>query len=170
MKAVRKRQLLERAVRQALGWAWIVAWGALLYAVVSPWRELGGLVSERLRWLEWIVLGWGGVIGWRVGSLGRSAAQKGCGRTHARLLRWILLPPAALVAGGMLALRLTAHDDAIGVLLTGLLSYWAGLDAAFAAYPLARGEHYSFTGPIRSTPGDRSAFDEKPDPPHWMGL
>jgi hypothetical protein len=148
----------------------MLAWVAVLYTVVSPWRDLGGLVSERLRWLEWIVLGWSGVVGWRVGSLGRSAARNGSGRTHARLLRWILLLPAALTAAGMAALRLTARDDAIGVLLTGFLSYWAGLDAAFAAYPLARGEHYSLTGPIRSPSADQIASDEKLDPPHWMGL
>ena len=58
----------------------------------------------------------------------------------------------------------------VGVLFTGFLAYWAGVDAALAAYPLARGEHYSFTGPIRAEQSGASDSDGSGDPPHWMGL
>jgi hypothetical protein len=150
---------------------WILAWGAVLWIVASPWRHLGGLVDERLRWLERFVLGAGIVIGWQVGTAGRRAARPGTGRTHAGLLRWLLWPPAALTAGGLLLLRFAGNPDAIGVVLTAFLSYWAGLDLAFGAWPLVRGEPYCLTGSI-DPPSEEAAGsdDQLAEPPSWMGV
>jgi hypothetical protein len=51
---------------------------------------------------------------------------------------------AAIVAGAELR-----GDWALTLLaLVGFLSYWAGLDVAFGAWPLARGEPYAFLRPI----------------------
>jgi len=162
-----------RLLRRCAGWAWILAWGVVLWVVASPWRDLGGLVDEWLRWLQRFALGAGVVTGWHVGCLGRWMARPGHGRSHACLLRWLLWPVAALTAAGLSVLRLTGNSDAIGVVLVAFLSYWAGLDLAFGAWPLARGQSYSFTGaidpPVEATPEDEEN-DELADPPPWMGL
>ena len=163
----------RRLLRCVAGWVWILVWGVVLWTVASPWRDLGGLVDERLRWLERFVLGAGIVIGWQAGAWGRWAARPGAGRCHAGLLRWLLWPLAALTAAGLVFLRLTGKEDAIGVVLTAFLSYWAGLDLAFGAWPLVRGHPYSFTGSIDPPVGatrEEDEDDELADPPPWMGL
>jgi hypothetical protein len=124
------------------GWIWMLGWAAVLYAVTWPWTRLGGLVTERMRWTEWLVLGWGLVLGGFAGSLIRDACRAGNGRTQSGLLRWVLPVPAAVTAVGMIVLRLSGADDAIGVLFTGFLAFWAGLDTARGAYPLACGESW----------------------------
>jgi hypothetical protein len=160
----------RKLLRRGAGWIWILVWGVVLWNVAAPWRDLGGLVDERLRWLERFVLGAGSVVGWQVGAWGRRAARPGAGRSHAGLLRWLLWPLAGLGAAGMAALHFAGNPDPIGVVLTALLSYWAGLDLAFGAWPLVRGQPYSFTGWI-DQPVEAGPDEEEPtDPPPWMGL
>jgi hypothetical protein len=142
----------------------------VLYAVVSPGQSLGGLVDERVRWLGRFGPACAVVTGWRVGSLGRHAVRPGRGRSHAGLLRWILLPPAAVAAAGMLALRACGRDDLVGVLFAGLAGYWAGLDLAFGAWPLACGAKYSLTRPIPQPSPETDDVAGAQDPPHWTGL
>jgi hypothetical protein len=62
-----------------------------------------------------------------------------------------------------------AHDG-IRVLFVGFVSYWAGLDLGYGAYPLACGDEYSLTRPIRSRAAEERAAPEPGDPPHWLGL
>jgi hypothetical protein len=163
----RGRALLLRGA----GWLWILAWGAVLWSVALPWQYLGGLVDERLRWLERFVLGAGLVVGWQAGVLGRRAARPGSGFFHLRLLRRLLWPQASLTAVGLLFLYVTRNSDPIGIVTTAFLSYWAGLDLAFAAWPLVRGEPYSLTGSIdTAVESDAETEDEAADPPRWMGL
>lgn len=157
-------------LRRVAGWAWILGWGVVLWLVASPWRDLGGLVDERLRWLERFVLGAGLVIGWRIGALARRAARPGTGHCHATLLRRLLWPLAALTAAGLVLLRFTGRPDPIGVVLTAFLSYWAGLDLAFGAWPLVGGAPYSFSGSIDQPEEADPAVEEPCDPPPWMGL
>ena len=158
-------------MRQLAGWAWVLAWGVVLWIVASPWRHLGGLVDDRLRWLQRFVLGAGFVVGWQLGAWGRWAARPGTGRSHASQVRWLLWPLAAASATGLAVLRFSGSADPIGVVLTGFLSYWAGLDLAFGAWPLVRGQPYSLTGSIdQPVEADPEADDDAADPPPWMGL
>ena len=79
----------------------------------------------------------------------------------------------AATATGLIVLRSSGNPDGIGVVLTAFLSYWAGLDLAFGAWPLVRGHPYSFTGPIDPPAGTTPEEDEDnelADPPPWMGL
>jgi hypothetical protein len=147
-----------------------MAWAVVLHAVSSPGQTLGGLVSERLRWLERFVLGCGVVVGYRLGSLGRHAVRTGKVRNHIGVLRWILWPAAAAAAAGMILFRAYGADEGIRVLFVGFTSYWAGLDLGFGAYPLACGAEYSLIRPIRSRPTEARTAPEPGDPPHWLGL
>ena len=142
--------------RRAAGWLWLIAWLLLLCCLHSPWRQLGGLVGERLRWLERFVLPVALIVGCMAGKLGRDAARPGSGRCHAGLLRLLLLPPAALTAAALVVMRLLGLHDQIGVAFIAFMAYWAGLDIAFGAYPLMEGRHYAFRGPIRQS-GERSS-------------
>ena len=138
--------------QRTAGWLWSSAWSLTLYAIVAPWSDLGGLVSERLRWAEWFVLGVALLVGQCVGTYGRVAARAGTGRSHAGLLRWLLFPQAAGVAVALFVLRALGRDDVIGVVVTGFLAYWTGLDLAFGAWPLMTGRSYRFTRGIDQPP------------------
>jgi len=131
-------------VRKLAGTLWLLVWILVLYAVAAPWRSLGGLVDERLRWLEYAVLSAGLSIGFTIGRFGRDAVEAGPGRTHARFLRFLLYPPAAFTAAGLVVLTALGERGAIGVAVTAFLSYWAGLDLAFGALPLMEGRSYRF--------------------------
>lgn len=135
-KQARSRGLLHRAA----GWLWLSGWVAVLYLVAAPWEDLGGLVSERLRWLESFVLAAAPVIGFTAGRFGRDALRPEAGRTYVWLVRWLLYPPALLACASLVLLAITDRDDLIGILLTALLGYWAGLDTALGALPLMEGE------------------------------
>ena len=91
---VRRRRFL----RPAAGAAWLAAWCGVLWAVAAPWRNLGGLESERLRWLEWWVLCAGLALGYTMGSGARDWAKSGIGRTHAVAIRVALYPPGVVAA------------------------------------------------------------------------
>lgn len=112
----------------------------MLYLVAAPWDDLGGLVSERLRWLESFVVAAAPLIGFTAGRFGRDGLRPESGRTYVWLVRWLLYPPALLAAASLVLLALSGHDELIGILLTALLGYWAGLDTALGALPLMEGE------------------------------
>ena len=131
-------------VRRLAGAAWLAAWCGTLWCVASPWRELGGLESEFLRWLEWWALLGGLSIGFAVGRGVRDLASTPEGRTHARALRLVLYPPAMLTAAALVALSSRGARGAVGVVATAFLSYWAGLDVAVGAIPLMDGKDYAF--------------------------
>jgi hypothetical protein len=134
--------------RRAVGVLWLALWIAVLYAVAAPWRALGGVVDERLRWLEWFVLVCGLPIGFTVGRFGRDLAQRGLGRSHLELLRCLLYPLALLTAAALVVLTLIGRRDPVGVVVTALLAYWAGMDLAFGAVPLMEGRSYRLTRPL----------------------
>ncbi len=131
-------------MRKAAGYLWLAAWVVVLYVVAAPWRSLGGLVDERLRWLEWCVLVTALPISFTAGRFARDAAVAGEKWTHLRLLRILLYPAAVLTAVGLVVLTWIGQRGPIGVVATGFLAYWAGLDLAFGAVPLMEGKSYRF--------------------------
>jgi hypothetical protein len=155
------------------GWLWLAGWCGVLWLFVAPWSELGGVVSERWLWLVRVVLGIGLIAGGEVGALARRAARPGTGLCHARLLRRTHLAPAALVAIGLLVLRLLALHEAVGVLTTALLAYCAGFDLALAAWPLVLGQPYSFRGSIEAPEEESESDDDEAGwqdrPGSWTG-
>lgn len=150
----RIRHAGRRWVRQASGWIWLLLWAAILDFLHRPWHELGGLLSERMRWLERFVLGAAFLVGCFVGSFVRDAAQSFRGRNHVDSLRFVWIPPAALTAVTMAACARFDRWPWTLLVLTGFMAYWAGLDAAVGAWHLARGRDYS---PIRRIAADRSS-------------
>jgi hypothetical protein len=136
------------ALRRVAGWAWLTAWCGVLWAVAAPWRNLGGLESERLRWLEWWVLCAGIALGFTLGRGARDWARSGVGRTHARALRVALYPPGLVAAAALAALSMVGERGPTGVVATAFLSYWAGFDVAFGAVPLMEGGSYAFNRPL----------------------
>jgi hypothetical protein len=134
--------------RRIAGFAWLIAWCAVLWAVAAPWRNLGGLESERLRWLEWWALCSGIALGFTMGRGVRDWAQAGVGRTHAKALRFALYPPGAVAAVALVALATVGERGPVGVVATAFLAYWAGLDVAFGAVPLMEGKSYAFARPL----------------------
>ena len=149
------------------GWLWLAAWAALLHTVTAPWDHLGGVVHERLRWLEWFVLLNGLPVGFTVGRFGRDAVLRRGGRTHAWLLRFVLYPPLVLTAIGTLLLTITGRRDEAGIALTALLAYWAGLDVAFGALPLMEGKSYRFHRPLDAEPEETLDVEESDGDPPW---
>jgi hypothetical protein len=136
------------ALRRVAGGAWLAAWCGVLWAVAAPWRNLGGLESERLRWLEWWVLCAGIALGFALGRGVRDWARSGVGRTHAKALRVALYPPGLVAACALVALSFVGERGPVGVVATAFLSYWAGFDVAFGAVPLMEGESYAFARPL----------------------
>lgn len=139
-------------LRKMAGYFWLAAWIVVLYVVAAPWRHLGGLVDERLRWLEWFVLVTALPIGFTAGRFARDAAEHDGRRTHSRLLRLVLYPPAILTAAVLIALTAIGERGSIGVVATAFLSYWAGLDIAFGAVPLMEGKSYRFDRALEAEP------------------
>src|SRR5258706_4433908 len=143
-RIVRRRH----AVRRVAGAAWLAAWCAVLWAVAAPWRDLGGLESERLRWLEWWALCAGIAVGFTMGRGTRDWVRSGVGRTYALALRMALYPPGLVAAVALVALSIAGERGPVGVVATAFLSYWAGCDVAFGAIPLMEGEPYAFARPL----------------------
>ena len=140
------------ALRKLMGGVWLGAWIGLLYAVAAPWRHLGGVEDERLRWLEAAVLLTGLSLGFTLGCLGRRAVLEMRGRSYARLLRWALIPPAALTALSIVGLTALGARGPAAVVVTALLAYWAGLDLAFGALPLMEGRSCRFDSALEPEP------------------
>lgn len=132
-------------MRRVAGTLWLLAWCAVLYAVAAPWRQLGGLESERLRWMEWWALFGGVTLGFGIGREVRTWALSGLGRTYARALRVVFYPPVAMTAIALVALSFHGERGPVGVVATAFLSYWAGLDVAFGAVPLMEGRSWRLT-------------------------
>lgn len=154
--------------RRVVGFAWLAAWIAVLYLFAAPWQDLGGVEDERLRWLEYVALLAALSIGFTIGRIGREAAVVHPGRTHARFVRFLLYPPAALTAAGLLVLARLGPRGGIGVVSTAFLSYWAGLDLAFGAVPLMEGRSYRFERPLDPEPETLrrlAALDDSSVPP-----
>ena len=120
----------------------LLGWAAALYLVASPWRELGGLIAERVRWLGWFVLYSGVVLGFALGDFIREARPPETLRDHWRLLRRMLYLPAALTAAWLVVLQTLGQRDAAGVVFTAFLAYSAGIDVALGAMPWMEGRLY----------------------------
>lgn len=116
-----------------------LGWAAALYLVASPWRELGGLIAERLRWFGWFVLYSGIVLGFALGDFMREARPPENVRENLRLAWRLLCLPAFLTAVWLVVLQSLGLRDAAGVVFTALLAYWAGVDIALGAMPLMEG-------------------------------
>jgi hypothetical protein len=149
----------RHAARRVAGAAWLCAWCGVLWAVAAPWRNLGGLESERLRWLEWWALCAGIALGYTMGCGARDWAKSGVGRTHALALRVALYPPGIVAAIALVALASVGERGPVGVVATAFLSYWAGFDAAFGAVPLMEGKSYALTRPL--DPDEADDADER---------
>ena len=143
---------LAQLARRVAGTIWLAAWVVVLWVVVSPWTDLGGLVDERLRWLEWFVLFTAVPVGLTVGTFAREAAGPGTGWSHLDLLRILLYPVGALTACALIVVAVLKHHDVIGVVVTAFLAYWAGLDLAFGAIPLLNGRSYRLARPLDPEP------------------
>jgi hypothetical protein len=147
-------------LRRAAGWAWLAAWCGVLWAVAAPWRNLGGLESERLRWLEWWALCSGIALGFTLGRGARDWIRAGSGRTHALALRVALYPPGLVAVIALVALSLVGERGPIGVVATAFLSYWAGFDVAIGAVPLMEGGSYAFARALDpDDTGTRASWD-----------
>jgi hypothetical protein len=151
---VRLRISFTNVRRRAAGLLWLAAWCGVLWAVAAPWRHLGGLESERLRWMEWWSLSVGVALGFTMGRIARERAETIAGRTHAGALRLALYPPAIVAAAALVVLSASGERGPVGVVATAFLSYWAGLDVAFGAVPLMEAKPYAFARPL--PPGDEA--------------
>ena len=150
----------RQAWRRVAGALWLAAWCGVLWAVAAPWRNLGGLESERLRWLEWWALCSGIALGFTLGRGARDWARSGVGRTHALALRVALYPPGLVAAVALVALTIVGERGPVGVVATAFLAYWGGFDVAFAAVPLMEGESYAFSRPLDPDDADiRRSWD-----------
>jgi len=121
------------------GWLQIAVWFAVLWTFARPWRELGGIVDETVRWWFRFTLGGAFVVGCVVGEAARNGSAAAERRTHAERSRRALGPAAAATAMGLVLLRLLGHDDWVGVAVIGLLAYAAGFDLVAAAWPRTLG-------------------------------
>ena len=117
-------------------WSWIAGWCWLLWLVVRPWNELGGVVSERLRWCEHAACGLGLIVGYTAGDLAR-LGDGHCGRRGHRA-RWLLYPALTVALLAVAWLRGSGRDDAIGVAFTGWLAYTAGASTGLLGYGRAQ--------------------------------
>ena len=147
------------ALRRVAGAAWLAVWCGVLWAFAAPWRNLGGLESERLRWLEWWALCAGIALGLTMGAGARDWAKAGVGRTHALALRVALYPPGIVAAIALVALASVGERGPVGVVATAFLSYWGGFDVAFGAVPLMEGKSYAFARPL--DPDDADDLGER---------
>lgn len=156
----RVRRAWPTWVRRSIGWIWLALWAAVIDLLHRPWHELGGLLSERMRWLERFVLGAAFLVGCFVGSFVRDAAQTARWRPHLDSLRFVWIPPASLVAVTLGVLHGLDLWPWTLLVLVSFAAYWAGLDASVGAWPMARGRHYCPTGPIEADPHRAPATPE----------
>jgi hypothetical protein len=141
--------------RTIVGCVWLIGWAVLLGVAHRPWHELGGLISERMRWLERLVLGAGFVVGCFVGSWVRDSGRRVTGRPYAAWLCYVWVSPAALAATGMIVMSPIDWRWTL-LILVALLSYSAGLDSTVGAWPLVTGRPYHF---LRRISADDPAHD-----------
>jgi hypothetical protein len=154
--------------RRAGGALWLLLWLVVLHVFTDPWRHLGGLVDERLRWLEGFVLGCGASLGFTAGRFRREAIERGDPRSRAAAMRVLLYPPAIVVAASVAALAALEEQDSIGVVVTAFLAYWCGLDLAMGALPLLEGKPRSFRSPSGRGPPVRTSDPNLPRPAYFF--
>ena len=96
------------------------------------------------------------VAGFLAGRFVRDTMEDG-GRTHARALRVILYPPAAMTAMSLVAMAVVGDRGTAGVIASIFLAYWGGLDLAIGAVPLMEGRSYAFARPLAAERRDSGA-------------
>jgi len=143
--------------RKLAGHVRLAAWVAAIYCVAAPWRWLGGIVDERVRWLEWAVIALGLPIAVALGKTVREAAERDPERNHPRGLRLLFYPPASVTAAGLVFLAFTGRSDFVGVLTTAFLVWWAGVDVGFRVVALMEGRP---SRPERAADGDEALWEE----------
>jgi len=111
----------------------VAAWGAVLFVADRPWRELGGIVDERTRWLARFVLGTSAVLGAVAGATTRAAGRDGAWHDRHRPWRRAWIGPSAFVACVLVGLELAGTWRAVLLVLGGWLGYCAGLDLTVMA-------------------------------------
>ncbi len=154
-----------RMIGRVAGTLWLAAWVAVLILLLQIWSGLGGLVDERVRWWARLGLGAGPVLGYTAGVVARDMARWGSGRSHASLLRVFWLPAALLACAAMLVTTVNDRHDAARATLGWLCGYWAGFDAAIAAWPLACGRPYRFA---REMPPEPRPEERDPRRSWWV--
>lgn len=107
------QRIRSLGLRRLCAVGWLLVWATLLWIVAHPWGALGGVVSERLRWLERFVLGAGLALGWTLGQPAKAP----------RPARVLLYPPALACVAGLVLLRLHGPEEAIGIVVVGWLSF-----------------------------------------------
>jgi len=148
---------IRLALRRTVGLLWLAIWLAVLYTVAAPWRALGGVIDERLRWLEGFVLVVGLSLGFVMGRFGRDFAGQGPGCAHIDVLRCLLYPLSFLTAIALVALTALGRRDPVGVVVTAFLACWAGVDIAFGAVPLMEGRPHGVLRSVDPEPGTSTA-------------
>ena len=141
-------RVTQEWLRKASGLARAGGWLWLLWTFHAPWRELGGLVGERTRWAERVVLGLGLILGMAAGSQARVWSAPSTGLDHAWFLRWIHAPAGTAVAVALVALEARGEWRTVLILVNGWLALCAGFDFEIAARPLVEGRDYRFRGPV----------------------
>ncbi len=152
-------------IRRIAGTLWLAAWVAILALLLDLWSDLGGLVDERVRWWARLGIGAGPVLGYTAGVRARGLACWGSGRSHASLLRLYWLPVALAAAAAMLFMTVAERHDETRATFGFLCGYWAGFDAAIAAWPLACGRPYRFA---REIPPEASLEEDGRDRSWWI--
>ena len=127
--------------RRLLGWATVAVWAALLLALHAPWRALGGIAGERLRWLERWALAGGVIVGAWAGAELRSRGG--------RLVRPALLAPVAAAALAALGLELAGAGLGALVAASAATAYVAGFDVGYRIWPV------SLARPVESEESER---------------
>ena len=151
-------------MRRAAGIAWLTVWVVVLVFLFDLWSRLGGLVDERLRWCARLGLSGLPVVGYLAGLHAREMAGWGGGHSHASLLRWFWLPPAMLTAALIFTMTLAGLVDEARATFGAFLAYWAGLDTAIAAWPLACGRPYRF---LKDIPPEEPTGSHDDDAGAW---
>lgn len=135
---------LRSAWRRGRGIAWLALWIAWLWLAGTPWRELGGLIDERTRWLGRFVVGPGLALGALGGWYGRQGLRAGRPwPRQARRLAWPLLGGLALA----LAVATALGENVVGIVLSAGSALVAGADVSFRVWPQLHGRRPSEPDP-----------------------
>ncbi len=135
-----------------MAWLRLAIWIPLLFGVHRPWRSLGGLVPERLRWFETASLLMLFPIGWVVGAF---AGDPQPDDQRRRWFRWGLLLPMLVWCVGVAGFE-AADRPEVGLAVFGAgLAYVAGFDVG-AARSTLRVAPETAVSPSRSISTQRS--------------
>jgi len=129
------RRLLTLAAIARVG-AWVLA----VHVIARPWRELGGVVDERLRWTAWLALWAACGIGITVGRFTHDVIRSRGRPSRLPGLRLALYPVLVVAAAGQVIAERAGAPDAGNAQTLALVAYVAGLDVALDVLPrLERG-------------------------------